>query len=128
MFRFVLALGALMLILAGALHGLEVYELSVSPSRWLETLLLMGVITAAVYVNLTKPAFSAARDFSLFYLASIALKLVGGCGYLIAVMIFDPSGATSNAVFFLICYLLFTGLEVAFLWARLQSQNGVKKG
>jgi hypothetical protein len=129
MVRFALASVAVALLLVGSLYLLvDQQVIAQYPTWWLETLLMMMLITGVVYFYLTQPQFAGARDFALMYLASIAVKLLGGCGYLVVVVLFDPEAALPNGVFFLLCYLIFTGLEVTFLWERIQSQNGVKKG
>lgn len=129
MLRFWLASGTLAIFIFAAMYSLESNGvIAAFPTWWLETLLLMVVLTCAVYYYLTRPTFAAAHDFSWLYLASIALKVLCGCSYLVVVLVNSQTGALQNAVFFLTSYLLFTGLEVAFLWSRIQSQNGVKKG
>jgi len=46
----------------------------------------------------------------------MVLKMLTYAGFILVIIFSDKSGAMGNAVLFLVAYLLFTGLEVGFLF------------
>ncbi|MBS1559678.1 MAG: hypothetical protein JST69_13235 [Bacteroidetes bacterium] len=52
------------------------------------------------------------------YLLSIVLKLLLGGGFISILIFVDKTHANANALFFMIAYFMFTGLEVSFLLKR----------
>jgi hypothetical protein len=52
-------------------------------------------------------------------MGSVLLKLAGSLAFLLLIVLKDPVGAVPNAVFFMIGYVLFTALELAFLYPRI---------
>jgi hypothetical protein len=50
--------------------------------------------------------------FVMYYLFSIFTKFLCGGVAVFIILLFDKSSANSNAVFFLICYVAFTTLEI----------------
>lgn len=121
-------MAALVVGLTAALYAWQRKTTALVPTWATETLLLFAVITTAVYYYLTRPEFSKAQNFTVMYLASIGIKMVAGLGYLVAVLVADRMAALPNALFFLLCYLIFTAAEVGFLWSRLGGRERAKKG
>jgi vacuolar-type H+-ATPase subunit I/STV1 len=103
-------------------------------------LLLLTVITGFVALQLANPSFlsliltvltlatglvyffmqrTRPEDFIKNYMLTIVLKLLAG-GIFISILIYmDKPGANANAILFMTAYLLFTGLEVGFLFRKL---------
>jgi hypothetical protein len=57
--------------------------------------------------------------FVILYLATLVIKLMAFGAYIFIVVLEDATGAVHNAVFFMISYLVFTFLEVSFLYSKL---------
>lgn len=103
-------------------------------------LLMLAVITGLVALQLANPSFlsliltvltlatwlvyffmqrTRREDFIKNYMLTIVLKLLAG-GIFISILIYvDKPGANANAILFMTAYLLFTGLEVGFLFRKL---------
>lgn len=93
---------------------------------WLEVSFLLSILVFLFASTWLVFAWMARKnqpeDFVKNYLLSIVLKLLAG-GIFIAVIIFsDKVFADSNALFFMVSYLMFTGAEVAFLF-KIRNQN-----
>lgn len=56
--------------------------------------------------------------FVQFYLVMMVVKIVAFGAYAFFIVLKDKAGATFNIVFFLICYFIFTALEIAFLFQK----------
>jgi hypothetical protein len=86
-------------------------------------LMLTTVIIYRYLYNLKKPDF-----FVQFYLATMAFKLLIYGGYVATIILLDEEQAYGNVLFFLAGYLIFTGLEVGFLYSRINSNRGPDEG
>jgi|GEM_PF-5983680 len=91
------------------------------PSWFLESLLFTAFSTALVYHYLLAFLKRQPGKFILLYLLSITVKVLAAVAYLVTLLVLEPGGRPANAVAFLILYVLFTLLEVIFLWRP--SQN-----
>jgi len=89
--------------------------ISAIPSFTIEIILFLFFITALIYRYIYRFAPQGSEVVSRFYLLSIALKLLGGCSLVTAIIILDKANAVANVVLFLIGYLVFTIAEIAFL-------------
>lgn len=86
-----------------------------SPSFLNLILISLSAATWLVYFFIEK---TATENFIKNYLLTIVLKLLVG-GIFISILIYlDLEGAESNALLFMISYLLLTGLEVGFLFRK----------
>ena len=93
------------------------------PSFGLEIILILTFFTGLIFFRLHK---TRSENFTQTYLFTIVLKLLLG-GILIGVILFmDKRLAVENALFFIINYLLFTALEVFFLFRKLNSPSNPK--
>lgn len=121
MIVFILLMTGLALVLPPAVvWGGQALGLSEAPSLLYETTWLMAVLTTVIVVYIYR---RAGDYFVLFYLSSLAIKLLAGAGYCIWMILEDGPGAPANIVHFLAVYLLFTGLEVAFLTRLTNRRN-----
>jgi hypothetical protein len=86
------------------------------PTFMAETLLLLLAGTGVIFVYLNR----VKKDlFTPFYLTSIVLKLIAYSAFNLAIVLKDPAHAKGNVVFFLITYIVFTTLEIGFLYRKI---------
>jgi hypothetical protein len=112
---------------------------------WVSTsLLLFGVLYAGEYLNyFTIPSFGwliiaygalssfgayvllqkrkDAMQFTQSYLLSVVAKLLIGCIFILVLILADRKGAFANALLFIVSYFIFTVLEVAFLFRKVNN-------
>ena len=91
-------------------------------NAWLQASFLISILiflfasTWLVFVFMNRKADP--ESFIKNYLLSIVLKLLAG-GVFIAIIIFvDKAFANSNAILFMLGYLIFTAVEVIFLFRK----------
>lgn len=118
MIRFFLTLLVSAVALAGltwiAAYQLQWIEL---PSFFYQTLIFLVFATTTIFVylyKLNKPDF-----FVQFYLLTMAVKFLAYGAYNLFMILEDKPGASLNVVFFMILYIAFTGLEIAFLYRKI---------
>jgi len=87
-----------------------------NPSFLILILTVLAVATWLVYYFIQK---TNPKDFLRNYLLTIVLKLLLGGTFILILLHLNKPGADTNAIFFMTAYLLFTGLEVGFLFRRL---------
>lgn len=85
------------------------------PSFALEILLFLSMSTILIFYFLQKTKANEPLDFVRAFLLSVVLKILLGGVFVFILIKLDPVNATTNAIFFMICYLLFTGYEVMVL-------------
>jgi hypothetical protein len=85
------------------------------PTYTLEIVLFLFFITGLIYRYLSQFASKGREIVSQFYLLSIAIKLLGGCSFIVAVFLLDKPNVVGNVILFLIGYIVFTGVEIGFL-------------
>jgi hypothetical protein len=118
MIRFFVAL----LVAAITIAGLTIVAKNLSwintlPSFFYQTILFLLFATLVVFrylYRIEKPDF-----FVQLYLLTMALKLLAYGAYNLIVILEDRRGAAQNVGFFMILYLLFTVLEVVFLYRKI---------
>ena len=115
MFRFSIVVLVLAVIIIGTLIGGERLQWWVVPSFAFAIVSVMAVFTLVLYAYLLQIRKVNPGMFSMFYLLSIAIKLMGGLGAIGVIFWLDQSSAFAHGVIFLAVYLMFTVLEVAFL-------------
>jgi uncharacterized membrane protein (DUF2068 family) len=89
---------------------------ALTPSFALEILLGLSITTLLIFFLLKQVSLARPQTFVMFYLFSIFTKFLCGGVAVFVILLFDKTSANSNAVFFLICYVAFTSLEVVGLW------------
>jgi hypothetical protein len=85
------------------------------PSYELGILLLLSVSTIVIFYLLQKMKITEPLDFVKNFLLSVVLKILLSGVFVFILIKLDPAGANTNALFFMISYLLFTGYEVIVL-------------
>jgi hypothetical protein len=114
-------LGTIVIFSAALLYVVYLSRwVAVAPSFSLEIVLLLAITTLVIYFYLLNWIQKNPSLFAQFYLLSIAVKLLA-YGAFVAVMVsFEPDQAIENTLLFLITYLLFTFLEVFFLFQKVK--------
>ena len=118
MFRFVVGLILLTSLIIGVLWLGATRLWWEMPLLGVELILILAAFNWILFRYLQKIKQSSSANFNMFYLLSIALKLLGGLMVLGVIFWIDKAGAFAHAIIFLITYLLFTALEVVFLMNR----------
>ncbi|SRR5260221_9166562 len=103
------------LLLLAAVIGLVTMQLA-NPSF---LFLILGVLTVATWLVYFFVQRTKSEDLVKNYLLTIVLKLLSGGIFIFILLYKDKSGADANAIFFMAAYLVFTGLEVGFLFKGL---------
>lgn len=78
-------------------------------------LVFLSIITITSYLLVTR---SSPQNFTPVYIASITVKLILSCVFVIIFIKADKQGANYNTIFFLAGYITFTALEVFFLFLK----------
>jgi len=87
-----------------------------APSFFVLTLLILLAATALSFALLYRSRNPSA--FLQSYLLSTTLKLLGYGAYNLIVVFTDRAAATANVLFFMLTYLVFTVMEIAFLYLK----------
>lgn len=98
-----------------------------SPTATRTILIGMALVTTALFIFLRRIKNKTNREnqFALvtFYMLSIFLKFVMAGVVVFIILKYDTPNANANVIFFMVCYISFTVLEVAALVSiRPQSQ------
>lgn len=121
MLRFFISLFiAALLLYAGVRFGVSLGYFH-RPSFFNVTLIFLVFSTGLIFMYLwqaDKPGF-----FLQLYLLTMAVKLLAYCAYNLIMILKDKPSAIGNVVFFMIAYFLFTLLEIAFLYGKINRQN-----
>lgn len=116
MLKFIIALVTAVVILMVGLHLCIHYNwIENRPSFSNESIALLFFVNVIIFYYLNR----LSKDiFVQLYLLSMAVKILAYASFTIIIILKDRDGAFANVVFFLIAYLIFTVLEVAFLYKR----------
>lgn len=119
---FLFSLIILSLILLAGLHLAVSFEWIVEvPSFGYPTLFFLAFSTTLIIKYLYRQ-----KDSTMFvqlFLLLMVVKLVAFFAYLIAIAILAQETLIENAVFFLICYLFYTVLEIGFLYRQVNEKR-----
>ena len=118
MVKFFLILAATSGVIVGiAIWAVNQAYLEHLPTFFYQSLSFLGLSTAIIYrylYRVDKPDF-----FVQLYLLMMTVKLLAYACYGYFMIVTDTSGASVNVAFFLVVYFLFTGMEVAFLFRKI---------
>jgi hypothetical protein len=90
------------------------------PSYFYQSLIFLVFGTSVLFVYLYR--FNKPDFFVHLYLLSMAVKLIAYGAYNFVMILDDKAGATQNVVWFGVLYLIFTALEIGFLYRRISRQ------
>jgi hypothetical protein len=114
--------GALLLVaLVATAIGTSI--LPVQPSALFQIVIFLTISTGGLFIYLLQTKRERPGYFVQFYLLTMAVKLTAYAGFMIFVIMRDREGARLNVITFLIVYLLFTALEIAFLYRKVNSNQ-----
>ena len=118
MIRFFAVLSVAALAIAGiTMLAVRMTWIDALPSFFYQTILFLLFATLVVFRYLYKadnPGF-----FVQLYLLTMALKFIAYGAFNLIVIREDPTGAAKNVAFFMLIYLVFTVLEVVFLYRKI---------
>ena len=116
MLKFIIALVVAVVMLIVGLHlCIHYHWIENPPSFSNESIALLFFVNVIIFYYLNR----LSKDiFVQLYLLSMAVKILAYASFTIIIILKDRDGAFANVVFFLIAYLIFTVLEVAFLYKR----------
>lgn len=117
---FLFLLIAALLVGVGTLAG-AAYSMFAKPTFFVQTLIFLVFSTGLLFVYLYKA--DKPEYFVQFYLLSMTLKLLAYCCYCLVIIFEDRSGAISNMAFFIVCYFIFTALEIGFLYRKINARK-----
>ncbi len=80
--------------------------------------LILGALSITTWLVYFFMERGNTENFIRNYLLTILIKLLAGGIFIFAIIYADMDGAESNALTFMVAYLLFTGLEVGFLFKK----------
>lgn len=103
------------LLLLTLVIGLSIVQF-IHPSFLVLILFVLSAATWLVYFFIQK---TYRQDLVKNYMLTIFLKLLTGGIFIFILLYSDKPNAEANAILFMIAYLLFTALEVGFLFRRL---------
>lgn len=94
------------------------FGLVISPSRLYLTTFFLYFATLALYYFLDHTKQHRPDNFVQAYLLTLVLKLLVFGAYVFGIVLMDEKAAMVNAGFFMATYVIFTALEVGFLFHK----------
>ena len=125
MTRFLVLLFALTAALLTGAYAGAYYHLFPFPSlAWLiEGCLLVTTAVIFHFLHKRPPGFG----FTQVYLFSVVTKICLFAALMVVVILADKPNASGNVVLFIVSYVLFTVLEVAVLFRKINGRNASQK-
>jgi hypothetical protein len=109
------ALGIFFFVLAilTFLLGWGAFQWAGTPPSFAHQILFgLSVGTLLIFFLLKRVPANQHQTFAMYYLFSVFTKFLCGGAAVFVILLFDKPSANSNAVYFLICYAVFTTLEI----------------
>jgi len=91
------------------------------PSYLYETTWVVTLFTLILFVYLFRSGHRS--YFVQLYLLSMVIKLIAYLGYNLIIILQDRKGAFTNVVYFLVVYVLFTAVEIGFLYRKISPRS-----
>ncbi len=113
---FVVLLASALLIGSLTWMAHELLWIAKLPSFFYPTLFFITFGTGLMFRYLYR--IHKPETFVQLYLLMMVVKILAFGAYAFFIVLKDRSGAAYNMVFFLICYFIFTALEIAFLFQK----------
>jgi len=95
----------------------------VFPSFFFQTIILLFLGAAGIYYYLVDIKNEKPKYFAQLYLLTLFVKLIAYGAYILFVLLKSPDQAAANAGIFMVTYILFTGLEVGFLYRKITGKK-----
>lgn len=128
MIRFVLLALTLSALVMGAVGwGVDAGWVDHPSFAW-EIIIFLFVTHVAGYNFVVRQLDQRPEDFVKVYLGLTVIRILFFGIFIFVVIWIEPNAGSSNAVFFLVSYVLFTGLEVGALYRVVSSNDPTKRG
>jgi hypothetical protein len=114
-------LGCAMMIVA-----VSYFIFPVFPSFFFQTIILLFLGAAGIYYYLIDIKNEKPKYFAQLYLLTLFVKLVAYGAYILFVLLKSPTQTAANAGVFMVTYMLFTALEVGFLYRKITGKKSYK--
>ena len=95
--------------------------LIVPPSFTSEIVIFLLLSTIVLYMVIVRRLGVRPTDFVIIYLGITVLRILLFGAFIFVVIRFDKAGAWRNATLFLVCYFLFTTVEILALFFQINS-------
>lgn len=105
----------------GSMHGYFV-----APSFSIEIIIFLFFSTLGFYFFLLKKIAHNPQDFIGAFLLTLVLRFLVFAGFMLVIILIDKPESSNNALFFMIAYVIFTVVEVAFLYRKVMSAKSAK--
>lgn len=105
---------ALLISVALLLGGYAYFK--ILPAFFYQTIILLFVSMAGLYKFLLDTKRDKPDFFVPIYLATLVVKLIAYGAYIFVMVKKQPEMMAENVVFFMIGYVIFTGVETGFLY------------
>jgi hypothetical protein len=128
MVRFFLLVLGLAALLYGGLAAAVSQGWFPRPSYSDEIILFLALAHLGLFGFVLRQLDARPEDFVKIYLGSTVLRIFFFGLFIFLVLRMDTVSGPSNALFFLVCYFLFTGLEVAALYPVVSKRKPSKQG
>ncbi|HRI78195.1 MAG TPA: hypothetical protein PLR06_01565 [Cyclobacteriaceae bacterium] len=117
MVKFLIFLGILTVLMGITVYAAHEFGNFPLPTFYRAILIYMFCTTITAFYILGRNLPPAL--FTQAYLISIVMKMITGGAFIFLIIFIDPAGARVNATLFIVSYLLFTALEVGFLYRNI---------
>lgn len=94
------------------------YAMNPLPSFFYQTLVLLLIGTIGLYFYLIDIKQERSAYFVQIYIATLFAKILSYGAYMLFVVWDDKEQAGANALFFMVAYFVFTGVEILFLYRK----------
>lgn len=129
MLRFTLLTLTLVLVIAAFLVMGSQWAWYSTPSYSFEILFFFTLTNVGLFWFISTKVQKQPDAFVGIYLGATVIRILFFGGFILVVIRLDTDGATKNALFFLICYCLYTALEIGMLYHQIKSAGkGQKDG
>lgn len=114
---FIIMLTVLAALLGGVWFGASQAWWSL-PAMWIQVLVFLFITTLIIGFNLVRIRKNQPQVFVQFYLLSISVKMIAGLAFIFFLVWDNPAEAAPIAALFMVAYILFTFVEVAYLLSQ----------
>jgi hypothetical protein len=128
MLRFSLALAVLASAILGVLVAGEKFEWFAVPSFSRTIVLFLWLTHIIMYAMVVRQLELRPTDFVKVYLGMTVLRILFFGAFVFLIIRIDRAGAYPNAIVFLVCYFLFTSIEVVALYRVVSNQKPLREG
>lgn len=91
------------------------------PTFLYETTWLVALFTIILFIYLFRS--DKGSYFVQLYLLSMVIKLIAYLAYNLIIILKDRDGASTNVVYFLLVYFVFTAVEIGFLYRKISPRS-----